>query len=125
MRIVIKETGEEKCLSLIDPKNNMDWADDLIGNYGELGRLDNPDDRDRAFLWDKNIDAYICERENFDWWANVIAQYQEFDFACYDLAKKYGRDAVDDALGDELACDLEDQPARGLAALRDAFPDDF
>lgn len=124
MRIIIKETGEEKCLSLIDHQTGCDWVADFIGNTGAIGY---PGQNDASInIWfDPETEAFFADSENFTWWENVVSEMQEFENKKYDLAHKYGIDAVHDAIGDSMLCDIEYQASNGLTALRDAFPDDF
>lgn len=122
MRIIISETGEEKYLSLIDPKNGCDWVCDFIGNAGGLGCTG--DNTYTLFVPDGD-GAYITDAGNFDWWENVVSEMQEFENKKFCLEQKYGCDAVCDALGDSMQCDIEFQASNGMAALRSAFPDDF
>lgn len=124
MRIVIKETGEEKCLSLTDPQTGCDLVDDFIGNTGAIGY---PGQHDACInIWfDPETEAFFTDSENFIWWENVVSEMQEFENKKYDLTQKYGIDAVYDAIGDSMLCDIEHQASNGLTALRDAFPADF
>jgi len=104
MKITTIETKEEKDLSLIDPKTGLSWTNDLMGNYGALPRYDDESDR------------YLMSQKDFDWWADLIARYQEADDRFFALTQSL-RDTLGFEAAEELAeaayginCDLENYP---------------
>ena len=61
MNITIKETGEIKSLTIVDPRSGNDWINDLMGNYNAL-----PDDG-------------IMTHDDYEWWAGLTAALAEAD----------------------------------------------
>lgn len=67
MDITIIETGEQKTLSIIDPKSGCDWTQDLMGNHGALPE------------YDDDTDSYQMSIDDFEWWDDLIERYQAAD----------------------------------------------
>ena len=69
--IEIEKTGKKQIITVIDPRTDLDWASDLIGNanpkiigYNEEGNI-------------------IMGQEEFDWWENYCIEYQKADYLVY------------------------------------------
>lgn len=103
MNVFIKTTKQLKTLEIIDPKTNVGWIKDFIGNYGAL--------HDGQFTYDDELDAFICDQETFDWWETVVNNHQALAYRQQELIEKYGSDAVYKALESAGNVDLEDEAA--------------
>jgi len=100
MRFIIKETRELEELSIIDPRTGINWVSDLMGNHGVF--LDLPEEEG----------VYIIPEEDFDWWRNLLAKYEEADNRYYDLYTSLPEDeaaSLQDAVTN-ISGDLEDYP---------------
>ncbi len=115
MNIFIKETEQLNTLTLIDPKSNVNYIDDFIGNYGAL--------TDGQFTYDNELDAYICNQETFDWWEQVIHDNQNLDYRIQELIETHGTDAVYEVIDSAVGVDLKDHAAAMNKALDEAFDD--
>lgn len=113
MKIIIKETSEVKTLSIVDPKSGIDYVADFIGNTGAL--------IDGQFVWDEDHDAYMCDRETFDWWDAVVTDNQLLEDRIYGLVQEHGSDAVYNAIYAAGSVDLEDHAANANRALDEVF----
>lgn len=80
LNVLIKETSEVKSLSIIDPKTNIDYISDFIGNTGALGREFEKIEHDKA--------EYQVSEGDFEWWENVIKTTQEADDLMFENADK-------------------------------------
>ena len=109
MKVIVNSKVET--LELID-RNGINWAQDLIGNYGGFtdGQFTQNDDGD-----------YMCDQDTYDWWSRVLADQQALQDRIYDLSEEYGADVVQNAIGNAGDCDLEDQAAAINAALDEEF----
>jgi len=74
MKIRIKETGKMKELTIID-ENGIEWTQDLIT---------------ASDFWDENAEEFEMSADEFEWWAEYIADYKEDEKAIADLAEKTG-----------------------------------
>jgi len=90
MKITIKETGETKELSLIDPKTNTDHASDFIGNHGAFV--------DGQFEQEKGSNAYACSQDTFDWWRKVVTDNQPLLYRIHNLIEEHGMEVVYDTV---------------------------
>lgn len=101
MKITIIETGEKAELSIIDPKSGCDWTNDLLGNYDEL-----PDYND-------DDDTYHMAQDTYDWWDDLIKNYQAADVRCYEILDDLTGNHYDNMLDEihNINCDLEDLPS--------------
>lgn len=100
MKVIIKETGKEEELSLIDPKDGIDYAADFIDIH-----------QNGEFVYDDEQDAYLTSQDDYEWWAKVIADNQALENRVYALGLEYGY-AVDYALADaQLGVDLDNHAA--------------
>lgn len=113
MNIIIKETGEKHTFEIIDPNNGVDWIKDFIGNTGARD--------DGQFVFDDDKDVWLCDQQTFDWWDDVIGQYQEMDNRIYTLKKEHDADQVDTIVADNGGYDFGDIPGHVMAALDEAF----
>lgn len=100
--------GQEMQLSLIG-KNGFDWSADFIGNTNHGMRHD---DEGR----------YIATQEEYDWWKNMIAEWENMESAIEDYKKINDPDEVDEVVNDTIGgFDLEDKPRNVIDALKEAF----
>lgn len=125
MKFYITDKNVYEELELIDPKYGIDWISDFIGNSGAIADNKCCKNATSYIVWDDEKDAYLIDSENFEWWKNVVAEMQQFELISYKIEKVYGYDAVCDAIGDSMACDLEFQAKNGMEALKAEFPDYF
>ena len=125
MKFYIVDKNDYEELELIDPKSGCSWICDFIGNSGAIADNKCCKNATSYIVWDDEKDAYLIDSENFEWWENVVAEMQQFELMKYKLEKVYGDDAVYDAIGDSMACDLEFQARNGMEALKAEFPDYF
>ena len=104
--------GQIKKLEMRD-SNNIDWSNDFIGNTAHGMGHDEEGN-------------YIATEEDYQWWKDMIAAYQEMESLIEEYKEKYGRDEVDEWLQKSSAfeVDLEDQPKsvkRELAAMDEEY----
>ena len=125
MRFYITDKNVFDELELIDPKTGIDWVCDFIGNSGAIADDECCKNATSYIVPDDEKDAYLIDSENFEWWKNVVEEMQQFELMSYKIEKVYGYDAVCDAIGDSMACDLEFQARNGMEALKAEFPDYF
>lgn len=114
MKVVIKETGKQEVLELLD-RDGTDCIVDVIGNYDGLGNAE------YQFSFDSEYGVYYCNKSTYDWWAKVAADQQELNDRIAALSDEYGYDIVQEAIGSAGDCDLEDQAAAINAALDEEF----
>lgn len=86
MDVIINETGAREDISYVvyhyddnykaGYRNGIDITYDFIGNGGAFGR---------DFLWDDEAEAWCCDAETYQWWADVIAAHEALDARIYDL----------------------------------------
>lgn len=113
MNIIIKETQEEKELNVIDPENGTNWINDFVGNTGAL--------EDGTFTYDEDKDAYIVEKEEYEWWKDIAEQQEKLDERIYELKQEHGTETVSEAIREAGETDLEDRAGAINAALDEAF----
>lgn len=111
MRVLVN--GKIKKLEIIDRKNGVNYAADLIGNHG--GFIDG------QFRYNEEADAYECTPETFAWWKRVLADHQALEDMIAELIEEHGSDTVYEVVDSVGGYDLEDQPAAIHAALDEAF----
>jgi hypothetical protein len=110
MDIRIKETGELKSLSIIDPQTGCNWEIDLMGNH------------DADMIYDDDEGVYIMDHETFDWWDDLLARYQTADYKLnetrcgVDNPESLDAYLVDMAVG---SCELDNYPEALTAAIND------
>lgn len=108
MKILVNNQVET--LSLIDPNTGCDWVNDFIGNAGGFNQ----------FVWNDELDVFICTEEDFYWWKNIIEQQQSLSEKIYSYSKKYGYDAVMNVIND-YDVEFEDYAAIICDALDEVF----
>lgn len=113
MNIIIKETGKEKSLSIIDPRTGVDFIQDFIGNHGAL--------IDGQFVFDEDRDAWVCDQETYDWWVKVVNDNQALNDRIYELENELGSETVQNVVQGSDATDLEDHAAAVNQSLDEAF----
>lgn len=113
MKIVIRETGNLEQLELVDSATGINWAIDLIGNYGGL--------IDGQFEHDSEDDVYHCTQDTFEWWSRVLHAQQELEDRLVELRNAYGSERIQEVLETVGDFDLEDQAAQVNAVLDEAF----
>lgn len=111
MKLKIKETGEVVELNLYDRKFDEEWFWDFVNGYSH------------DITYDDDAEAYIIDQAGYDWWANVLPRWQEFEDLKDELAEKHGWDAVNQAVELAYCNDCETIPGRGIELLKEAFPD--
>jgi hypothetical protein len=93
MSVVIRETGERRTLSCVDPATGVDWAGELIGNSGAVG--DYVD-------YDSAAGVYVMSHDDYIWWAEYIRQALEDEDELRHLRRVLG-DLVDRIVCEEWA----------------------
>ena len=101
MKIIIRETGKEKELSIID-NSGCDYIIDFVGNTGALGD---------QFIFDDDLDAWVCDQETFDWWDTVVSDNQDLEDRLAELRQEHGSDAVEQVIYDAGSVDIGDHAA--------------
>ena len=113
MEIRIRETGQTKDISIVDPRNGVNWIGDLIGNFGGWDYIG----------WNDNLDCYETDKETFDWWADLVERYEAADNAVYDFAGDLDCDDAEEFRREvSMACgdtDLEYMPETMLEVIED------
>jgi hypothetical protein len=110
MRIIIKETGEERSLEYRDA-NGINWAADFVGNSNGINEIDG----------DGRV---VMSSSDYTWWANTIQAHQRMDDELGEYRERYGSTAVQsflDATHAAADCDLEDIPSSVHRALEQWF----
>lgn len=111
MDIIIVETGVEESLIITDPKTELCWTNDLMGNYDGLPE------------YDEETQRYLMTQEDFNWWSDLIDKYQVADDSLYELSQslpQHRRIEIEEAV-QAIDCDLEDLPD----ALQHVYDDYF
>lgn len=90
--------GQVRELTMIG-ENGIDSSADFIGNTAHGMKHD-------------EAGNYIASQEDFEWWENMISEYQKMEATIKTYEEKYGRDEVWKWLEEVHAFDydLEDQP---------------
>lgn len=91
MKCLIKETNEVKEIERPDGKPR-DWLLEKICQDGDLAV-----ESGEAY-WDSENECFVCNQDTFDFWETVFLLTEEYDDIEKDLLKKYGYDAVDNAM---------------------------
>lgn len=87
MNVQITETGERKQLAIVDAQSGVNWVADLIGNSGAMN--------DGQFVWGDEADAYLCNQETYDWWAQYIRDAEATEAEATALAGELGISVAD------------------------------
>ena len=77
MEFKIKETGEIKELSIIDPKTGTDWSSDFFGNHGGWNNCE----------YDETAEIHEISKEDFEWWEDLASEYEKADYRAYEIAQ--------------------------------------
>jgi hypothetical protein len=93
MQVVIRETGERRTLSYVDPATRTDWVLELIGGSGAIGDY---------IEHDAKADVYVMGQADYAWWAEYIRLAQQDEDELYYLRHRYGN-IVDDIWREEWA----------------------
>lgn len=115
MHIIIRESGAEAGLSLVDHVSGVDYIVDFVGNAGAL--------IDGQFVWDAERDAYVCDQGTYDWWRPVVEAEQALHNRLAELIAEHGSDAVNDVACAVSFNDLDEHAPAVMAALDEAFGD--
>ena len=109
MRIVIKETNEERTLEYRDA-NGINWAADFVGNSSAIVEVDD----------DGRV---VMSANDYGWWTDTIQAHQRMDAELDEYRDRYGSTAVQSCLDTTHAadCDLEDIPSSVHRALEQWF----
>ena len=100
--------GEEKTVIMLG-SNNIDWSADFIGNTNHGMKHD---DEGR----------YIASQEEYDWWENMIAEWQHMESVIEDCKEANDPEEVQQVVNDTMGgFDLEDQPRNVIEALKETF----
>lgn len=83
MKILIKETGFIKELSIIDPTSGHDYIEDFV---------------DGSIDYDEEKEFYVCDDDEYQWWLEVVISHQALRNRICDLKRKHGDTVVDDVL---------------------------
>ena len=109
MKIKIKEDGRIEELSIIDPKSNVDWVKDFMGNHDALPE------------YNEDEDVYEMQNDDYKWWSDVTTSYETADIRYREMLSEINdqneRDKFAQAVMDACACDLESQPAAMQKAM--------
>lgn len=103
MRIIIKETKQIEDLSIIDPRQGTDWICDMLGNADALGK------------YDEENDAYSMSQEDYEWWADYVASYQEAD----DKLNEHDLDEQQEIIEIIGAVEFNDYPSALMTAIEE------
>jgi len=114
MKIKILETGKIEELSITDASNGQDYIQDFIGNTGALS--------DGQFELQDEGDLYLCSKDCFKWWEDVVSQNQKLNFRIFELGKTHGYQKVEGVMLDAMiAEDMEYYAAAANDALDRVF----
>lgn len=86
MKIVIKETGKEEVLELIDRDSGVNYVTDFIAAAGGFNQVE--------FVWDRDSATGVCDADTFEWWSDVICDNQSLDDRIHNLVDTHGWEAV-------------------------------
>ena len=90
-------------LLYIDPENGVDWLGDLMGNH------------DAYFDIDDDLN-HLIDKDEFDWWHNLVTEYQAADNRYHDLYRRLQTDDNNtdldtlETLKQNINAELEDYP---------------
>lgn len=115
MKIIIKETGAQETLDLIN-SDGINWIGDFVGNTGAM--------QDGQFTWDYEQDAFIADQSTFDWWKKVVDDQDSLDERISALKEEHGQDAVWQVIQDAPSVDIENHAAAMNQLLDEAFGED-
>lgn len=111
MKIIIKETNEQKELSIYCG-GSQNYAADLIGNEGALDGL--------QFKFDIDSGTYTCDLETFLWWSNVLNDLQKLNDKILELKGSHDNYEIDNIVS-AIDCDIADRAKLTNSALLEAL----
>lgn len=111
LNVLIKETNQVKSLSIIDPKNGVDYIADFIGNTGAFGREFQKIEHDEA--------DYSATQADFEWWENVVKITQEADNLIFENSNKI-TDEVREELDNINESDIDIYNEKRLDIIKEA-----
>lgn len=108
MKVIIKETGEER--TLMYAVDGIDLAVEFVGNNGGITETDG---ERRA----------VMSADDYAWWLGVIAAYQRMDTVVEYHKMRYGSTAVQECLDVTHAADydIEDIPGHVMQEIESWF----
>lgn len=89
MKFIIKETGETRELSAIDPVSGCEWTEDLMS-----------DEKDMTYA--RDIGGAYIGRESFDFWTKYITDMNVDEDIRQELGEIYGHRKVDEIIAEEV-----------------------
>lgn len=117
MKIIIKETGLEDCLIIVDKNTGCEWTADLI----EAGGMESDEDGNT-----------IMSQDDFDWWKNYISDHEKTEEEAEELAEKLEAAGFDESqyscsaltfvlarLADNAGNDYDDHRSSSIAAMQE------
>ncbi|MEK8128634.1 hypothetical protein WMW72_12025 [Paenibacillus filicis] len=113
IKVTIKETGAKETLSIVDPRSNVDFVSDFIGNHGAF--------IDGQFTYDEDSDMFAADQDTYDWWAKVTTDHQALEDRIAELEEEHGKDRVQAVVHGASDCDLEDMASAVNGALDEEF----
>lgn len=113
MKIVIKETGKEEILELIDRNTGVNYVKDFIASAGRVDQVE--------FLWDKDSATYVCDTDTFEWWRDVICDNQSLDDRIQRLVDTHGWEAVMEIVSSVEKTHIDFHASAVNAALDEVF----
>ena len=113
MKIVIKETGKEEILKLIDRNSGVNYANDFVAPAGRFDQVE--------FVWDRDSATYINDSSTFEWWSDVICDNQALDDRIHKLVDTHGWDAVMEIVSSVDKTDIDFHASAVNAALDEVF----
>ena len=113
MKIVIKETGKEEILKLIDRNTGVNYANDFVASAGRFDQVE--------FVWDRDSATYINDSSTFEWWSDVICDNQALDDRIHKLVDTHGWDAVMEIVSSVDKTDIDFHASAVNAALDEVF----
>lgn len=114
MDVFIIETKETRTLGTYSASYTS--ALDLATAYGAICD-------DNAFKWDRDICAYRCTQDTYDWWCETLSEIEDAERRANDLKDIYGTDEVDEVVREavEYEGDLDHYAVAIHHALDAAF----
>lgn len=107
MRIQIKETGQIRRLTAIDPETETEGTRKLLKRQNQLGPY-NP-----------YTNAHIMPQSNFDWWEDVLPRYQRTLDQSHELTRSINASAKLRKVIEGADSEAEDYFQRTLEAICD------
>lgn len=96
MSTILRTPTRTVTLTLVDPKTDLDWSGDYVGNNRPATLRPDPD----------GAADYLCDDAEADWWVRQCKRQQEADDALSRLSPEQQARSI----GSVGSLDLEDQP---------------